>query len=283
MGDAVSSISPTGSKLRASVLRTAGRPWSSRPSSRRSGRRSSARDVARRATASRVSAICRNCSASSRPPRTARPTAGAMSWAAPTPTPGRSRSRLRAWSVSSSQRATRTGSSDGTVASARRRDGGNDVSSARRATTAGYSSRARERSSTSGSRHGPVATHGEPPRAIRPVGPGVVDADTRRHHDVARRRPRRPRRPRHGPVAVGCPDRTGPCPSTTCRGRAPHRRGPARWPDDDRVASWPADGDGRDGRPAWPRCPRAVRSRGSSTAAALPSGPVTTLRQSYMP
>ena len=50
-----------------------------------------------------------------------------MSWAAPMPMPGRSSSSERAWSVSSSWRATTTGSALGSRASARRRDGGNEV------------------------------------------------------------------------------------------------------------------------------------------------------------
>ena len=78
-GDAVSSSSPTGSKLRASVERIAGSGWSSRASSWSSGRRSSASDVWSRAVASSVSAISRNCSGSRRPPRAARSIAGPMS------------------------------------------------------------------------------------------------------------------------------------------------------------------------------------------------------------
>ena len=105
--------------------------------------------VASRAAASSVSAISRNCCGSSRPPRTARPTQGSMSCAAPMPTPGRSWSSARAWSVSSRPRATMTGSADGTSVSARRRDGSNDVFSARRARTAGNSSSAIDRASTS--------------------------------------------------------------------------------------------------------------------------------------
>ena len=92
---------PSGSKLRSSVLRSAGSGWSRRPRSRSSGRRSSASDVARRAAASRVSAISRNCAGSRRPPRAARPIHGSMSCAAPIPTPARSWSSDRAWSVSS--------------------------------------------------------------------------------------------------------------------------------------------------------------------------------------
>ena len=53
----MSSSSPTGSKLRDSVLRRAGSACNSRPRSRRSGRRSSASAVARRAVASSVSAM----------------------------------------------------------------------------------------------------------------------------------------------------------------------------------------------------------------------------------
>ena len=146
-GDAVSSSSPTGSKLRPSVPRSAGSGWSRRPRSRSSARRSSASDVARRAAASRVSMISRNCAGSSRPPRPARPIHGSMSCAAPIPTPGRSCSSALAWSVSSRLWATITGSSDGSRVSASRRDGSKEVFSASRARTAGNSSRAIERAS----------------------------------------------------------------------------------------------------------------------------------------
>ena len=77
--------------------------------------------------------------------RTARSIAGPMSRAAPIPMPGRSSSRARAWSVSSSPRATMTGSPDGSRASASRRDGPNDVAAASRARTAGNSRRTSER------------------------------------------------------------------------------------------------------------------------------------------
>jgi len=149
-GDAVSSSSPAGSKLRASVDRSAGRAWSRRPTSRISARRSSAMAVWRRTTASSVSTTSMNWSGSRRPPRTARPTSGSMSLAPPIPTPGRSDRSWRAWSVSSSPRATITGSDEGSSASAIRRDGSKDVCAARRSRTCGNSSSAIERASIRG-------------------------------------------------------------------------------------------------------------------------------------
>ena len=89
---------------------------------------------------------------SRRPPRTARPTTGSMSWAAPMPTPARSWSSARAWSVSSSARADdhRVGRRlEGLREAARRR---RRTSSASRARTGGNSRSAIERASISGVR-----------------------------------------------------------------------------------------------------------------------------------
>ena len=196
-GDAVSSSSPTGSKLRARVERTAGSGWSSRASAWSSGRRSSASDVWRRAVASSVSAISRNCAGSRRPPRAARSTAGPMSCDPPIPTPPRSASRARVWSVSSRPRATITGSDDGSSADASRSEGGNEVAAASRSRTSGNSSSAIERASIV---------------AVR-VGSGGRDAA---------RRPRRSpgRRTATGPRSTASPrTRSRPAVSATTSGR----------------------------------------------------------------
>src|SRR5665811_2407016 len=65
-GDAVSSSSPTGSKLRSSVERSAGRPCRSRASAFRSGRRSPASASRSREPASSVAAIAATLEAGSR-------------------------------------------------------------------------------------------------------------------------------------------------------------------------------------------------------------------------
>ena len=220
-----------GSKLRASVERIAGSGWSSRASAWSSGRRSSASDVWSRAVASSVSASSRNCGGSSRPPRAARSTAGPMSWAAPIPTPGRSESSARAWSVSSRPRATRTGSLSGTSVSASRRDGGNDVFSARRSRTSGNSRSAIERASTlrrdasgAGRETDGWPRIDEPPRPLGPGLAGVGDPDARAS--------RRPAGPAHRPGAARAgptpPGRAGRARSASGRGRRPRRRARAR-------------------------------------------------------
>ena len=184
----MSSSSPAGSKLRSRVERRPGSGWRLRASSWRSDRRSSARTSRRRDAASSVWAIAANWTASSRPPRAARSTAGPTSCAPPIPALGRSASRARTCDVSSRPISTSTGSADGWSASARRLPGGNPVTAARRSRTWGNSSRAIDLASIRrGDPAVAVLAHHEPPRAIRPPRPGVRHADTGGGHDLARR------------------------------------------------------------------------------------------------
>ena len=249
---------------------------------------------ASRAVASSVSAISRNWAGSSRPPRAARSTAGPMSWAAPiadarplgraAPAPGRSR-RGRG------RRA--TGSSDGSRASASRRDGGNDVCSARRSRTSGNSRRAIERASISRSGGCAAARPGdgtgwpaidEPPRHARSTArrrrrsrpAGVADdvarADrrpaggSRRSGDAGSsrsqpgQRPVEPERGRDEARAAARP----------CAGQPPARRSAARRSAAARVGRRGARAASRARARASRRCPRSARRRGR---AARPAGP----------
>ena len=273
-------------------------------------RRSSASDVARRAVASSVSAISRNW-AGIEPAAAGRPLdrradvvrrADADARAAPRAATGPGRSRRAGG-------PRRPGPTDGSSASARRRDGGNEVAAASRSRTSGNSSRACERASISpgraasarpgaartrtGGRRSRTAT-AAPAQSVA----GVADADPRADRDplggdgvagIAGSRSRR------SGLAGSHRSDAGPAP---CRRRTPRRRGPGRW-----RAAGPACGPGARARPRRPASvraarrrrsdasrsarirsmPAAARRRGSAPRTAAPSGPVTTFRQSYIP
>ena len=191
--------------------------------------------MASRAVASSVSASSRNCAGSRRPPRAARSIAGPMSRAAPIPTPGRSSSSARAWSVSSSPRATMTGSDDGSSVSARRarrpergqagqaRADARELEELDRALVHGS---AGQRAARAGDRA--MARQAEPPRHAGPRLPGVSDADPRRGHD-RRGALRRWARPRAGAATLRS-HRSEPGPAGIDAERRADQPGAARQP-----------------------------------------------------
>ena len=206
----MSSSSPIGSKLRASVERTAGSGWSWRASAWRQrpavvgeGRREAAR-------ASSVSAISRNCVGSSRPPaprarpparcrarrRCRRPAARSAARAPGRSRRGRGRRSPDPTTAASARRAARLARTRSSAAS-RSRTSGNSSSAIDRASMAVGVGPSGPGRAVGGAGRRPTGWQGRrTATGPRSTGPGVVDPD-------AWRRPTRPRRRRPAASAAG--------------------------------------------------------------------------------